>query len=113
MDIVKKKNDRESLRVRRTYFVLLGGMVAAMVAGLARGNVSALGGMLFQLFYFGFLPLAWMAFTKPDCKKCNIVATIIGITLVVAASVVFAISVPAMYGFTVSASFSKWFTIFL
>ena len=113
MDIVKKKNDREDLRVRRTYFVLLGGMVAAMVAGLARGNVSALGGMLFQLFYFGFLPLAWMAFTKPDCKKCNTVATIIGITLVVAAAVVFAISVPAMYGFTVSASFSKWFTLFL
>ena len=105
MDFVQKKNDKITLRMRRGYIVLFGGMLLALFAGLIRGNVSAQSGMLFHVFYLGFLPLA--ATMLPEGKKLVNVG-LIALTAVFA--VTFALSLPAIYGYAVTAGNAKLFT---
>lgn len=110
IDFVKKNTDKKSLRVRRTYFLLVGAMALAMLAGMVRQNVSAEAGLLFHVFYLGFLPLA--ATLLPETckgKKGKILANIAIWTVVVLVAAVFVLSLPSMYGFAVSANWTKAF----
>lgn len=109
LDFVKKNNGKNALRMRRTYFILLGGMVAAMAAATWRGNVSAMSGLLFQVFYIGFLPLAAMLLPKGETtgEKALINLTMWAVVGIFAA--VFVVSIPALYGMTISESYAKLF----
>ena len=110
LDFVKHNTDKKALRMRRTYFVLLGGMVLALVAGLVRGNVSALSGMLFHVFYLGFLPLIGMLLPEGENVQEKVLINVALSTLCAVFVMVFALSLPAMYGYTVFASRAKAFS---
>ena len=118
----KERGGRIARRVRRIYLVLLGGILSAMLASAFVKNTSMLQSALFGVFYLGFIPLA----TK-ICQPAEIVlngkgraktsaADIILIVLCFIFAVFFALSVPSMYGFEISATAAKrmfgWTSIF-
>lgn len=118
----KERGGRIAKRVRRIYLVLLGGILPAMLASAFVKNTSMLQSALFGVFYLGFIPLA----TK-ICQPAEIVlngkgraktsaADIILIVLCFIFAVFFALSVPSMYGFEISATAAKrmfgWTSIF-
>lgn len=118
----KERGGRIAKRVRRIYLVLLGGILSAMLASAFVKNTSMLQSALFGVFYLGFIPLA----TK-ICQPAEIVlngkgraktsaADIILIVLCFIFVVFFALSVPSMYGFEISATAAKrmfgWTSIF-
>ena len=118
----KERGGRIAKRVRRIYLVLLGGILPAMLASAFVKNTSMLQSALFGVFYLGFIPLA----TK-ICQPAEIVlngkgraktsaADIILIVLCFIFVVFFALSVPSMYGFEISATAAKrmfgWTSIF-
>ena len=109
LDIVAKKNTKEALRLRRGAIVLFSGMVAAMLAGWAHGNVSALTGLLFQVCYLGFLPLAATLLPAADTKAKNTWYTVLKCGIVTLVLAVFVLSLPAMYGFTATTAWAKAF----
>lgn len=109
VDFVKKAKDKKSLRIRRTYFVLFGGMLAAMAAGMLRGNASAATGLLFHVLYVGFLPLAAMLLPEAETREERVLVDIVlwvAVALFVAA---FVLNIPSMYGFVTTARRAKWF----
>lgn len=112
-DFVTKAQDRRALRIRRAYFVLLSGLAAAMIAAAFKTHVSVLNSYLFHVCYTAFLPLAAIAFAGESDKKRKIADFLLGFVTGLAA-VAFVISVPSMYGFAVSAAYSKaigWLSI--
>jgi hypothetical protein len=107
--LAKKEGDKQTLRIRRTYFVLVGGMAAALIAGAIRGNVSAETGLLFHVFYLGFLPLAILLLPEKDCKKCALIKNVAIWTLVGVIVLTFLLSLPSVYGFSVSKGWANLF----
>ncbi|MBE7079638.1 MAG: glycosyltransferase family 39 protein [Clostridiales bacterium] len=115
VDLINKKSDRQTLRMRRTYCVLFGGMLLAFFAGLIRGNASALSGMLFHVLYLGFLPLVGMLIPEGESLQEKVLVNVALCTVVAAFALIFALSLPVMYGYTVAASrvnLFKWMTLF-
>ena len=115
VDLAKKKSDKQALRMRRTYCVLLGGMVLAFLAGLLRGNASALTGMLFHVLYLGFLPLVGMMFPEGETLQEKVLINVALCTVVAVFVLTFVFALPVMYGYTVVASrvnWFKWMTLF-
>ena len=115
IDLVNKKEDKITLRMRRGYIVLLGGMVLALGAGLIRGNVSALSGMLFHVLYVGFLPLAASLIPEGETTQDKVLVNVGGITLVAVFALAFLLALPAMYGFAVTANrvnLFNWMSLF-
>lgn len=110
MDFVQKKTDKKTLRMRRTYFVLLGGMVLAFGAGLWRGNVSALSGMLFHVLYLGFLPLIGMLLPEGEDTQEKVLVNVALCTLIALFAVAFAVTLPVMYGYLIQASRVRLFS---
>ena len=108
---VKKADDKETLRQRRTYFVLLGGMLAALLAALLNRDVCVLSGTLFHVFYVGFIPLALHAWENCEsgCEKCKKTASVCVWVVVGLAAAAFALTLPATYGFAVSTGWAKAF----
>lgn len=96
-DFVKKDTSKDALRVRRGYFLFLGGLVAATVAGLFVRNVSLVWSFLFNVCYVGFLPLLLTAFEK-KAGFYKIACNVLLVTLCIGVLVTFGLSVPAMYG---------------
>ena len=114
-DLVHKKEDKITLRMRRGYIVLLGGMVLALGAGLIRGNASALSGMLFHVLYLGFLPLLATLIPEGETTQDKVLVNVGGITLVAVFVLVFMLALPAMYGFAVTTnrvSLFNWMSLF-
>ena len=115
VDFINKKSDKQTLRMRRTYCVLFGGMLLAFFAGLIRGNASALSGMLFHVLYLGFLPLVGMLIPEGESLQEKALVNVALCTVVAVFTLTFALSLPAMYGYTVAASrvnLFKWMTLF-
>jgi Ca2+/Na+ antiporter len=110
IDFVQKKTDKKALRMRRTYFVLLGGMVLAFGAGLWRGNVSALSGMLFHVLYLGFLPLIGMLLPEGEDSQEKVLINVALCTFIALLAVVFALTLPVMYGYLIEASRVRLFS---
>ena len=102
---VQKSADKRTLRIRRIFFVLLGGVVCAVLAGAVKGNAAALNAGLFSALYVGFIPLACYALT-PEQADENALA--LGDVLLVVAlgavAVLFVLALPSVYGFAVP----KW-----
>ena len=109
LDYVNKASDKKSLRFRRTYFVLLSGLVAATVAGLLRGNASAATGMLFHVFYVGFLPLVAMLLPEASTKEEKTLVNVVIWSVIAIFAVMFILNVPAMYGTLTTVSRAQWF----
>lgn len=109
LDFANKANDKKTLRFRRTYFLLLGGLVAATVAGILRGNASAATGMLFHVFYVGFLPLVAMLLPEAETKEEKVLVNVIVWSIIIVFAVFFILNVPAMYGTVTTVSRAKWF----
>ncbi|MBR2320975.1 MAG: hypothetical protein IKA57_02435 [Clostridia bacterium] len=115
LDLAKKKNDKMALRMRRAYLVLLGGMVLALGAGLLRGNVSALSGMLFHVFYLGFLPLVASLLPEGETVQDKALINVGCITLVAVFALVFILALPVMYGMAIMANRANlfnWMSLF-
>ena len=109
VDLVKKNSDKKALRMRRMYVVLLGGMVLALGAGLIRGNVSALSGMLFHVLYLGFLPLVGMMSPEGETAQEKALVNVAICTVVAVFVLAFALALPVMYGYPVVASRVRMF----
>ena len=115
MDFVNKKNDKMALRMRRAYIVLFGGMVLALGAGLIRGNVSALSGMLFHVLYLAFLPLAASLLPEGETTQDKVLVNVGCITLVAVFALAFALALPVMYGFAITTNrvgLFNWMSLF-
>ena len=97
--------NQRTLRIRRIFFVLLGGVLCAVLAGAVKGNAAALNAGLFSALYVGFSPLACYALT-PEQADENALA--LGDVLLVVAlgavAVLFVLALPSVYGFAVP----KW-----
>ena len=105
-----KANDKQTLRIRRGYFILLSGLAAGILMAVCRTHISILNGYLFHVCYVAFLPLAATAIVGEDTgakKKAVDVVLWIIVGLAVAA---FVLSVPATYGIAVSSKYAKAFT---
>ncbi len=110
LDFVQKRKDKKTLRIRRTYIVLVSGMLAAFLAAAIRGNFSLLTSLIFQVCYVGFLPLVLALLPEPENKKDKLLINLVCFVVVAMFAVVFALSIPAMYGITVMASNAKTFS---
>ena len=107
---VVKAQDKQALRVRRAYFVLLLGLAFSMVAAACKIERSVVNGLLFHVCYVGFLPLAATAFSSIDGKdkKSKAFNALLWIIVALAAAVFF-VSLPSIYGFGAPTSYAKAF----
>lgn len=99
LGFVRKTTEKGELRLRRNYFLLLGGMAATMLAGCIKGNTSALYALPFEICYFAFLPLvaAW-AFERVKFKGVKGRAVSYALyALTAVALVTFALQTPCFY----------------
>lgn len=109
IDLALKKNDKKALRMRRAYIVLAGGMVLALGAGLIRGNVSALSGLLFHVLYLGFLPLIATLLPEGETMQEKVLVNVGLCTVIAVFALVFMLALPVSYGYTILASKAKLF----
>ena len=120
-----KATDKKNNRVRRVYFVVLGGTLLTMLSALIKGVNQTTGALTFYAFYYGFILLAWYAYSKSDkeetettenaedtqtetackCCKCCKVCKIGVIVALALTAICFILAIPAMFGF---ASFEIW-----
>ncbi len=110
----KNRGSRINKRTRRIYLVLLGGLVLSMLSCAFVRNISAVHSSLFGVFYLGFIPLA-VRIAQPDelrlradGKAKTAGADILFIVCMAAIVIFFALSVPSMYGFEISAKAAKY-----
>lgn len=106
----KKKTDKQTLRIRRAYFVLLGGLAAGMLMAACRLHVSLLNGYLFHVCYVAFLPLAATAIVGEEGGLKKTLVDVALWSIVGLAIAAFALGVPATYGIAVSSNYAKAFT---
>ena len=106
-----KTEDTKALKLRRTDFILRGGMAAMMIMGGLKANVSAIYSLAFQVLYLAFLPLTAKTVSDCECggKRKKLVMEILTWTIVAAVAIVFLMSLPSVYGFEVSAKWGKCF----
>ena len=109
LDYVQKKNDKITLRMRRAYIVLLGGMVLTLCAGLIRGNVSALSGILFHVCFLAFLPLVATMLPEGETMQEKTLINVVCLTVVAVFVLTFMMALPAMYGTVVTANRANLF----
>ena len=116
------RSSRMNKRIRRIYLILLGGAVTSMLAAAFVRNVSVIQSSLFGVFYIGFIPLAVKICQPAEIKltasgraKVSFADILSGIFISVFI-VFFALSVPGMYGFGISAKAAErmfcWMSIF-
>lgn len=114
-DMVAKKSDKETLRVRRAYFILLGGLALTMLAAAVKGTESTAYSLLFSAFYAAFIPLSYYlgySVDKPARigKKQTTVMHIAFVILLIGVGVAFVLSIASTYGFAVPTGVSKIFS---
>ena len=112
-DFAVQTTDKKALRIRRTYFILLGGMAAAMLAGCLKGMVCGYYSLVFHVLYLGFIPTLFMLL--PDeketcCAKAKILSNVALWVIVLVAAAVFVACLPSIFGFAAPTSWTKWFT---
>ncbi len=107
--IARKTTDKKELRVRRIYFILLGGLATSMLSAACKVQVSLLQGYLFHVCYMAFLPLAIFSITGENEKTEKLADFLLGFVTGIAL-VGFIVSLPATYGFAVPEAYAKAFT---
>ncbi len=108
VDFLKKRSDKGALRIRRAYFILLGGLLATLLSALVRGNANVGTSLLFQAFYLGFIPLTLLAVKGYEKSKISPSELVCAFLLVLSAAT-FALSLPCLYGYAVSVQTAKLF----
>ena len=101
---VKKNTDKRTLRIRRIFFVLLIGVVCAMLAGVWKGNATAMNAGLFSALYVGFIPLACYALTPEQTDGAVALGDVLLVVALGAVALLFVLALPSVYGFAVP----KW-----
>lgn len=106
-DIVKKKSDKVTLRIRRIYIIMLSGMLLTMIASLVKGDATLVCSIFFYVCYTAFLPLAFFTgeTIMGECECCKKYAKAAKIAAYVCLGLVvvcFGLAIPAMYGFALS-----------
>jgi hypothetical protein len=106
-DFVTKKSHKITARSRRTYFILLGGMLLTMISNLVKGDATYVCSIFFYVCYTAFLPLAF--FTGEAlvgececCKKYEKAAKIVAYVCLGLIVVCWGLAIPATYGFALS-----------
>lgn len=93
---IKNESDKTTLRVRRGYFLLLGGLLGGLLFALFK--TQAFGASVFALAYLGFLPLLALAMEETESKRVRVGSRILWTAVLVGAVVAFAFGVPVVYG---------------
>ena len=108
VDIAKGKTDKISLRLRRRYFILLGGLAAAMLGGCLKLYVTPAFSLFFQIAYTAFLPLAATMVCEEDLSKTKKVwFEIAKWSAVAVCAIYFAFAIPSVYGIVVSNGYGR------
>lgn len=108
VDIAKGKKDKQTLRLRRRYFILLGGLAAAMLGGCLKLYVTPMFSVFFHIAYTAFLPLAATLVCEENLTKTQKVWFEIAKWSAVGISALFfAFSVPSMYGVVISNDYGR------
>lgn len=108
VDIAKGKKDKQALRLRRRYFILLGGLAAGMLGGCLKLYAVPMFSIFFHIAYTAFLPLAATLVCEEELSKTKKLLFEIAKWSVVALSVIFfAFSVPSMYGIVISNGYGR------
>lgn len=104
-----EEQTKELKRERRIYFVLLAIVLSSLLSGLFLKNASAAETLLFTTGYFAFIPLGakqlagGRGFKQSHEKAANAVLCAVS----VCAIVVFALSIPSVFGFEISSNLAK------
>jgi hypothetical protein len=69
IDIAKGNKDKKALRLRRRYFILLGGLAAAMLGGCLKLYATPVYALFFSVVYTAFLPLAATLVAEEELTK--------------------------------------------
>lgn len=111
-DFAIQTTDKKALRIRRMYFILLGGMAAALLAGCLKGQVCTFYSLTFHVLYLAFIPMLLMLLPDgEECGKGMKILTNAAIWLIVLIAIaVFVMCLPSIFGFAAPVAWSKWFT---
>ena len=109
LGFVHKTTSKKELRIRRTYFLILGGMFAFALTGVLKAQASCVYALGFQALYLAFIPVLLLLIPESWTKGKKLAAEIGVWVLVVLAAAVFFMSLPSAYGVATSASGAKWF----
>lgn len=111
--MIHKQTDKKTLRLRRMWIILLAAMLSTMLAATCKGGASIVGGLAFSAAYLAFIPLALVMVEEGCCCGCakgKSIAAVLFDVVLAAVIVLFIISIPASYGFTVPVAFSRVFS---
>ena len=109
-DIAKSKKDKKSLRLRRTYFILLVGLAGAMLGGCLKTYVTPVYSLFFHVLQVAFVPLAATMLLGVELSKTKKILLEIAEWLIVAACVFyFIVAGHSMYGMAISQRYTKIF----
>lgn len=106
-DFAKGNKDKKALRLRRTYFILLGGLAAAMLGGCLKLYVTPVLSLFFHVLYTAFLPLAATLIPEETSKAKKYLYEIAQWAVVALSVAFFVITVPSTYGILVSQEYGK------
>ncbi len=109
LGFVHKTTEKKDLRIRRTYFLLLGGMFAFALAGALKVHANCVYALGFQALYLAFIPTLLLLIPETWTKGKKLAAEIGVLAIVVLSAAVFFMSIPSMYGVATSANAAKWF----
>lgn len=111
-DFAVQTTDKKALRIRRMYFILLGGMAAALLAGCLKGQVCTFYSLVFHVLYLAFIPMLLMLL--PDGEEegtgVKVLSNVAICAIVLIAVAVFVMCLPSIFGFAAPAGWAKWFT---
>ena len=111
-DFAIQTTDKKALRIRRTYFILLGGMAAAMLAGCLKGQVNGFYSLTFHVLYLAFIPMLFMLLPDGEevGKGMKIISNVAICLVVLVAVAIFVACLPSIFGFAAPVAWTKWFT---
>ena len=111
-DFAIQTTDKKALRMRRTYFILLGGMAAAMLAGCLKGQVNGFYSLTFHVLYLAFIPMLFMLLPDGEevSKGMKIISNVAICLVVLVAVAIFVACLPSIFGFAAPVAWTKWFT---
>ncbi|MBQ8405571.1 MAG: hypothetical protein IJX09_02860 [Clostridia bacterium] len=108
IDIAKGNKDKKALRLRRRYFILLGGLAAAMLGGCLKLYVTPMYSFFFHVIYTAFLPLAATLIPEEGLTKTKQKLFEVLIWAIVGGSAVFfALTLPSTWGIVVADGYAR------
>ncbi|MBQ7912555.1 MAG: glycosyltransferase family 39 protein [Clostridia bacterium] len=108
IDVAKGNKDKKALRLRRRYFILLGGLAAAMLGGCLKLYVSPIYSFFFHVIYTAFLPLAATLIPEEGlCKTKGKLLEVLIWVIVGGSAAFFFITLPSTWGIVVADGYAR------